>query len=183
MASNFFVRTVRPHVTKQGFTLIELLVVIAIIGLLASIVLVLLSSARLKSRDSNRVVSLQEMAKIVQVVDTGPAVNFTGCTATVVSTTASLSNNAATCIGPAPISFINYKDPSKSLPFADADICTNASAAPCQYMIATASGAAGTPTTQNFEVCTYVEGPVGRYVQGMVRIGSDTGGSVVAGCN
>ena len=40
---------------KKGFTLIELLVVIAIIGLLASIVLVSLTSTRIKGRDVRRV--------------------------------------------------------------------------------------------------------------------------------
>lgn len=52
---------------RKGFTLIELLVVIAIIGLLASVVMVSLDSARGKGRDARRISDLRQMQIAVEM--------------------------------------------------------------------------------------------------------------------
>ena len=52
---------------NKGFTLIELLVVIAIIGLLASIVLVSLNSARKKGRDAKRAAELKQIQTALEM--------------------------------------------------------------------------------------------------------------------
>ncbi len=52
---------------SKGFTLIELLVVIAIIGLLSSLAVVSLNSARVKARDALRMADMSEMRTAVNL--------------------------------------------------------------------------------------------------------------------
>lgn len=163
-----FYRLVRsPKIA--AFTLIELLIVIAVIGMLSAIILSSVSSGRAKSRDAKRVDELREMGKTLFLNDKEPAQNLAGCNA-------AAHTDASTCNGPAPINFQYYKDV-----ITPGTACTNLSVSTCQYSISRAGGAAG-PTTQDFEVCSYLEIGVPGLTAGLVRVATDRGGNVVQGC-
>ncbi|TAL20383.1 prepilin-type N-terminal cleavage/methylation domain-containing protein [Patescibacteria group bacterium] len=51
----------------KGFTLIELLVVIAIIGLLSTLAIIALNSARVKSRDAKRVSDIKQIQTALEL--------------------------------------------------------------------------------------------------------------------
>ncbi len=65
----------------RGFTLIELLVVIAIIGILSSVVLASLNTARGKANDARRLQDLQQIAKALTIyrIDNGKFPDPAGC--------------------------------------------------------------------------------------------------------
>jgi general secretion pathway protein G len=54
-------------INKKGFTLIELLVVVAIIGLLSTLSIVALNTARAKARDSRRVSDIKQIQTALEL--------------------------------------------------------------------------------------------------------------------
>lgn len=142
----------------KGFTLIELLVVIAIIGLLASIVLVSLNTARQKARDTRRLSDIRQVALALELYtdnNNGVYPIVVGCTTTNWQTT------MTTCLegtGAAPCN-VSYMtevplDPSNGATYFYAYAC--AAATSTDYVLR----ASALENTTNPALSTDVDGTV-----------------------
>ena len=150
---------------NKGFTLIELLVVIAIIGILSSVVLASLNTARSKGRDARRLSDLKQISN--QVASLGDTTPFTGCTA---------AGSVSTCTGIPLLS--SYSDPSTP----GTPCAAGALAGTCNYRVSKFSGGAGNPTANNWMVCAYLENLAGTLTSQTVHVGSDSYSVVTGGC-
>lgn len=150
----FKIKFIHMKLNKKGFTLIELLVVIAIIGLLATVSIVSLNSARVKSRDAKRLSDVKQLATILEMESTNSTSALEGCTDVDDLTTA--------CTGPGQVSqFSGFADP-----VTPGTACTSASAGTCGYSISTPAGAGGA-TVANYQITFYLEADAGSLLAGI----------------
>lgn len=171
---------------KKGFTLIELLVVIAIIGLLASIVVVSVSNPRKKARDARRVADMRQVANLINLVnaDLENVQNLSGCDGSTAgkkklsSCTAGSANTAATKFS----ALSSIKDPSFSANLAcgNENLANDTSTTNCDYSIARSSDGGGPATTEDFQICAYLESGVGSLGAGLISLSQD--GAIKSSC-
>ena len=87
----------KKYINQNGFTLIELLVVIAIIGIMSSVVIGFLSSARIKSADNgvkSNMISLRQSAELYYDNNASSYGNFAVATCPVSVTAGSMFNDS-----------------------------------------------------------------------------------------
>lgn len=143
---------------KKGFTLIELLIVIAIIGLISTLAVVSISSARRKSRDSKRVADMKQLQTAIEMFyGANGTYKPTGCA------TAGTKVSACTGAGSSGLSdFIasiaNFKDPQGTA------VCANPATEVCDYAFGT------TATSTSYLVNFWLEGETGDLSAGAHRL-------------
>lgn len=147
---------------QKGFTLIELLVVIAIIGLLSTLAVVALNSARLKSRDAKRVADIKQIQTALELhfndEQDYPIDPVAGEELGVEPDCLDEDGFVTTCdAGGTTYMGLVPRDPSQK---AAANACVALSAAPCNY-------AYNQISALQYEILFYLEGATGGLAAGI----------------
>ncbi|MDD3284072.1 MAG: prepilin-type N-terminal cleavage/methylation domain-containing protein [Patescibacteria group bacterium] len=148
---------------KKGFTLIELLVVIAIIGLLSTLAVFSLNSARTKARDAKRISDMKMLSTAMEMYATDEGSYDDAIT----SCESGLYTCSGISYGGAPLlDLVTLKDPSNPT------ILCNGELVPCEYTFFS------NPAVWDWSVCFGLEKPTGNQGSGLHAIGP--GGSIVS---
>ncbi|MDD4304216.1 MAG: type II secretion system protein [Patescibacteria group bacterium] len=155
---------------KKGFTLIELLVVIAIIGLLSTLAVFSLNSARTKARDAKRISDMKMLGTAMEMYATegGTYVGSLGTTTTGGDLLHELGSIQYG--GESLLDLSVLKDPS-----SPTDACTSGSDAACNYTVRIV------PTASTYQICFYLEKGAASFGYGPHKL--IQGGGMSTGCD
>ena len=157
---------VKKHKNGAGFTLLELLVVIAIIGLLSTLAIVALNSARQKARDAKRVADIKQVQTALELYFNDQSAYPAGTTlalgagtdcTTACDTISSTNGIAATVAGTTYMGLIPA-DPSA----ATGSECILTTSAVCHYSYTRVAA-----STVKYELLLYLEGATGSLLAGV----------------
>ena len=171
---------------RKGFTLIELLVVIAIIGLLSTLAVVALNSARQKARDSKRVADMKQLQTALEIYFNDKS-NYPANAEDEIGQITPGTN--FTCLGdkgwgtaadpcpPSPLPFYMGLTPKEPNLVADGTKCQGfAGTGSCNYSYR--RGVGGSAATNAYEIHFKLEAPTGGLIGGInCATEAGTGGS------
>ena len=157
---------------QVGFTLIELLVTISIIGLLSTMAVVALGSAREKARDAKRVSDLKSLSNLIEMgrADLGDDAAIVDCEGQYADTTLCTGGELGTQTN-------NFKDPAGLVPCEG--FSGSQSSNVCAYSISASNGSSDA-TYGDYQICAYLENGSGSFDKGLINVG--VGGVLHADC-